>query len=51
MPFHPNRSVGRIEYTGFAQTIDDRFTCECVSCYPEITDAICCFKWRFTLNS
>ena len=51
MPFHPCRSVGRIEYTGFAQTIDDRFTCECVSCYPEITDATCCCKWRFTLNS
>ena len=51
MPFHPCKSVGRIEYTGFAQTIDDRFTCECVSCYPEITDATCCCKWRFTLNS
>ena len=51
MPFHPCRSVGRIEYTGFAQTIDDRFTCGCVSCYPEITDATCCCKWRFTLNT
>ena len=50
MPFHPCKSVGLIEYAGFAQTIDDRFTCECVSCYPDITDATCCCKWRFTLH-
>ncbi len=50
MELHPCRSVGIIEYTGFAQVIDSRFTCECVSCYPEITDDACCCKWRFTLN-
>ena len=37
MPFHPCKSVGIIEYSGFAREIDDRFTCECISCYPEIT--------------
>ena len=51
MPFHPCRSVGLIEYTGFALTIDDRFTCDCVSCYPDVTDASCCCKWRFTLHA
>ncbi|MBP1543249.1 MAG: hypothetical protein J6A16_04065 [Oscillospiraceae bacterium] len=51
MELHPCRSVGIIEYTGFAKTIDERFTCECVSCYPEITDDTCCCKWRFTLNT
>lgn len=50
MPFHPCKSVGLIEYEGFAKTIDRRFSCECVSCYPEITDASCCCKWKFTLE-
>ena len=50
MPFHPCKSVGIIEYSGFAKVIDDRFTCECVSCYPDITDENCCCKWKFTLN-
>lgn len=50
MPFHPCKSVGIIEYSGFAKVIDNRFTCECVSCYPDITDDSCCCKWKFTLN-
>lgn len=51
MAFHPCKSVGIIEYSGFAKTIDDRFVCECVSCYPEITDKSCCCKWKFTLKT
>ena len=50
MPFHPCKCVGIIEYSGFAKVIDDRFTCECVSCYPDITDENCCCKWNFTLK-
>lgn len=50
MPFHPCKSVGIIEYSGFANVIDDRFTCECVSCYPDITDDSCCCKWKFVLQ-
>lgn len=50
MGFHPCKSVGIIEYSGFAQVIDNRITCECLSCYPEITDDSCCCAWRFTLN-
>lgn len=49
MTLHPCRSVGLIEYSGFAETIDDRFECECLSCYPMITDESCCCKWKFTL--
>ena len=41
MEFHPCKAVGVIEYTGFAKTIDDRFECEALSCYPEITDETC----------
>lgn len=50
MPFHPCKPVGCIEYAGFAQTIDDRISCRCLSCYPDVTDEGCCCKWEFTLN-
>lgn len=50
MQWHPCRPVGLVEYDGFAKAIDDRFTTECVSCYPEITDQSCACCWRFTLN-
>lgn len=50
MPWHPCKPVGEVEYGGFAKTIDDRFECECVSCYPEISDHACACKWRFTLR-
>jgi hypothetical protein len=48
--FHPCKSVGLIEYTYFAKTIDDRFTCEAISCYPDITDSTCNCSWKFTLR-
>lgn len=50
MPFHPCKSVGIIEYSEFAKVIDERFVCECLSCYPDITDNECCCKWKFILN-
>ncbi len=50
MPLHPCKPVGLIEYEGFAKTIDDRFRCECLSCYPEVTDSTCCCKWKFILQ-
>lgn len=50
MPFHPCKSVGIIEYAEFAKVIDSRFTCECLSCYPDITDTSCCCKWKFILT-
>lgn len=50
MPLHPCKSVGIIEYTDFAKAIDSRFTCECISCYPDVTDDSCCCKWKFTLK-
>lgn len=49
MPFHPCKVVGEIEYSGFAKTIDERITCKCISCYPDITDHSFCCKWCFTL--
>ncbi len=50
MQFHPCKSVGIIEYTHFAQTIDERFECEAISCFPDITDETCNCSWKFTLN-
>lgn len=50
MEFHPCKSVGLIEYTYFAKTIDDRLSCEAISCYPDITDTTCNCSWKFTLQ-
>ena len=36
MGLHPCKPAGLAEYAGFAQTIDDRISCQCVSCYPDI---------------
>ncbi|MDE6425569.1 MAG: hypothetical protein K2K89_05480 [Ruminococcus sp.] len=50
MEYHPCKSVGIIEYTEFAKIIDNRISCECISCYPDITDNSCCCSWKFTLE-
>jgi hypothetical protein len=50
MDFHPCKTVGIVEYGEFARTIDDRITCECVSCFPDIADKTCCCSWKFTLE-
>lgn len=46
----PCKSVGIVEYSLFAETIDDRFKCECLSCPPEITDGENYCVWRFSLD-
>ncbi|MCD7972326.1 MAG: DUF6125 family protein [Candidatus Azobacteroides sp.] len=48
--YHPCKSVGLIENSFFAKTIDDRIECETLSCYPEITDTNCACAWRFTIK-
>lgn len=50
LEMHPCKQVGIIEYSGFAKTIDSRFSCECLSCYPEILDNSCACSWKFTLE-
>ena len=50
MEYHPCKAVGIVEYGEFARTIDDRIICECISCYPDITDETCCCSWKFTLR-
>ena len=51
MPYHPCKPVGLVEYAGFAKTIDDRITCRCLSCYPDVTDESCACAWEFTLET
>lgn len=50
MELHPCKSVGIIEYSEFARTIDSRISCRCLSCCPDITDETCCCSWEFALN-
>ena len=51
MGFHPCRSVGVVEYGVFAESIDDRISCECLSCFPDMTDDSCNCAWKFTLKA
>lgn len=50
MPDFPCKSVGIIEYSLFAKTIDERFETEVLSCYPDITDVDYNCIWKFTLK-
>lgn len=52
MEWHPCKAIGEIEYADFAKVIDNRIKCECISCYPDITEDErdgCC-AWKFTLQ-
>jgi hypothetical protein len=46
----PCKSVGIIEYSLFAKTIDERFETEVISCHPDISDADYNCIWKFTLE-
>jgi len=53
MPDFPCKSVGIVEYTGFARTIDKRIETKCIGCPPDegiagVKDYFC--AWEFTLN-
>ena len=50
IPYHPCKPVGVVEHSGFGRAIDDRISCKCLSCYPEITDESCSCSWEFTLE-
>ena len=50
MPYHPCKSVGIYEYSGFAATIDDRLKCRCLSCYPDCTESPDGCVWEFYLE-
>ncbi len=50
MPLFPCKSVGIVEYSGFAETIDRRIKTECICCPPDESagkEFYC--GWRFSL--
>ena len=50
MPLFPCKSVGIVEYSGFAGTIDPRIKTECIGCPPDESagrDFYC--GWRFSI--
>ncbi len=47
MPLHPCKSAAIYEYSGFAEVIDERIKCRCISCYPDVTDNSCSCAWEF----
>lgn len=51
MPLFPCKSVGIVEYTGFARAIDPRIRTECLCCppVPEAGKSHYC-GWRFTIE-
>lgn len=51
MPYHPCKPVGLLEYAGFGETIDERITCRCLSCFPDITDHTCSCKWEYRIGT
>ncbi len=50
LPDFPCKSVGLIEYSLFAKTIDNRFDTEVISCPPDITDSDYYCIWKFILK-
>jgi hypothetical protein len=50
IPLHPCKSAAVYEYSGFAEVIDDRIKCRCLSCYPDVTDTSCSCSWEFWID-
>lgn len=47
----PCDSVGIVEYSLYAKTIDSRFKTECISCPPNISENNYYCIWKFSLSS
>ena len=50
MPYHPCKPVGILDYEGFARAIDERISCRCLSCFPDVTDETTACAWEFTIE-
>ena len=50
MPLFPCKSVGIVEYSGFAKTIDAKIMTECIACPPDeaASEEFYC-GWRFSI--
>ncbi len=49
LPDFPCKSVGIVEYSGFARTIDPRLQTRCIACPPDGHPADAWCSWEFTL--
>lgn len=50
LPDFPCKSVGIVEYSKFAETIDPRINTRCLQCPPDrIADMGCVCAWEFTI--
>ena len=49
LPDHPCKSVGIVEYSGFANTIDPRIQTRCLACPPDVHPEEFWCAWEFTL--
>jgi hypothetical protein len=49
LPPFPCKSVGVVEFSQFARTIDNRIKTECVSCPPDPVHGSFC-QWRFSID-
>jgi hypothetical protein len=47
---HPCKSVGIVEYTEFAKTIDPRITTRCIACPPDVHPEEFWCAWEFSLQ-
>ncbi len=50
LPDFPCKSVGLVEYTGFAKTVDPRIKTECIACPPDPHPENFYCAWRFSLE-
>ncbi|MFX1254699.1 MAG: DUF6125 family protein [Promethearchaeota archaeon] len=50
LPDFPCKSVGLVEYTGFAKTIDPRIKTECIACPPDPHPEDFYCVWRFSIE-
>lgn len=51
MPLFPCKSVGIVEYSGFAKTIDPRIKTEVIACPPDEYNGKYYCAWQFTLEN
>ncbi len=50
LPLFPCKSVGIVEYTEFAQTIDSRIKTECIACPPDPDGRDFYCGWKFMME-
>ena len=50
LPDFPCKSVGIVEYSGFARTIDSRIETKCLACPPDLHPPDFWCAWEFTLD-